>query len=55
MSARSLFRTDEPILKLNGRENYKPMRVEPFLVRASLYRAVVLGRAQLVKGERLVQ
>lgn len=50
---RELFRRFEPILKFNGRENYLPMRVDPYLARATCYQNGFLGRAVLVQDAPL--
>lgn len=52
-NVRELFRRFEPILKFNGRENYLPMRVEPYLTRATCYQHGFLGRASLVQAAPL--
>jgi hypothetical protein len=49
MDALDLLHTYAPILRFNARENYLPMRVEPYLARCSLWRAYASGRNRLLK------
>lgn len=53
IDARDLLRRYEPLLRLNARENYTPLRVEPFLARASLYQIDSFWRMRCVRAAPL--